>query len=81
MSPPKQGAIPHPMSVPAKNHPIAVPRSDWRYISLMQELPTVRRAVPSKAVRRRKMKNEARLGDKAVPIEQPKKRARVMRQI
>jgi len=47
----------------------------------MQEAPTIRKLVPSKAVKMRKMKKEARLGDKAVPIEQAKKRIAVIMQI
>jgi hypothetical protein len=43
-------------------------------MSPMQEAPTIRKAVPSKAVRMRKTKKAARLGASAVPIEQQVKR-------
>jgi hypothetical protein len=38
----------------------------------MQFAPTIRNAVPWKAVSIRKMKNETRFGDKAVPTENPR---------
>jgi hypothetical protein len=41
----------------------------------------VRKDVPSKAVRIRKTKYEARFGDSAVPREQPRKRKAVIIQI
>jgi hypothetical protein len=40
----------------------------------MQELPMMRKEVPWKAVKMRKMKNEAKLGASAVPIEKAAKR-------
>jgi hypothetical protein len=47
----------------------------------MHAAPRVRKAVPSKAVRIRKMKYEARFGESAVPREQQQKRKAVIRQI
>jgi hypothetical protein len=41
----------------------------------------VRKEVPSKAVRMRNMKKAGRLGDNAVPREQPRNRKAVMRHI
>lgn len=46
-------------------------------MSLMQAAPTIRKEVPSKAVRMRKMKKAARLGERAVPREQTAKRKAV----
>jgi hypothetical protein len=43
-------------------------------MSPMQLEPRIRNDVPWKAVRMRKMKNDARLGASAVPIENAKKR-------
>jgi len=70
-----------PIKVPERNQPIAVARSTGRYMSPMTEAPTMRKLVPSKADRQRKMKNAARLGDRAVPRLQQKKRNAVMMQI
>jgi hypothetical protein len=47
----------------------------------MQAAPMVRKEVPWKAVRMRKMKNAGRLGARAVPMEQAVKRVDVMRDI
>jgi hypothetical protein len=43
-------------------------------MSPIQELPIIRKEVPWKAVKMRKMKNEAKLGANAVPIEKAAKR-------
>jgi hypothetical protein len=50
-------------------------------MSPIQEAPMVRKDVPSKAVRMRKMKYAGRFGAKAVPREHPRKRAAVTRHI
>lgn len=67
------------MRVPDKNHPMAVARSVGRYMSPMTAAPTIRKAVPSKAVSMRKIKKDARLGERAVPREkQPNRKAQEM---
>lgn len=55
-------------------HPRAVPRSVGLYMSPMTLDPMIRKAVPWKAVKIRKMKNEARLGASAVPTEKAQNR-------
>jgi hypothetical protein len=40
----------------------------------MQLAPTIRKLVPWKAVKIRKTKKAARFGDRAVPMENPRKR-------
>jgi hypothetical protein len=60
---------------------MAVARSVGLYISPIQDAPIVRKDVPSNAVRIRNMKKAARLGDRAVPREQPKNRKAVMMHI
>jgi hypothetical protein len=72
---------PGPIKVPDKNHPMAVARSVGLYISPIQDAPMLRKEVPSNAVRIRKTKYEVKLGDKAVPREQPRNKRAVMRQI
>lgn len=79
--PPMNGPRAGPISVPERNHPMAVPRSVGRYMSPMQAAPIVRNEVPWTAVRIRKMKKAGRLGASAVPIEQAVKSADVMREI
>lgn len=69
------------ISVPERNHPIAVPRSVGRYMSPIHDDPMVRKAVPSKAVRMRKIKYATRFGERAVPSEQAVKRKAVTRHI
>lgn len=79
MIPPMKGPNAGPMRVPDKNHPMAVARSVGRYMSPMTAAPTIRNAVPSKAVSMRKMKKDARFGERAVPREkQPKRKAQEM---
>lgn len=69
MTPPMKGPNAGPTKVPDKYQPMAVARCVGGYKSPMTAAPTVRNAVPSKAVSMRKMKKEARFGDKAVPRE------------
>jgi hypothetical protein len=70
-----------PISVPLKNQPIAVARSVGLYISPIHDAPTIRKDVPSRAVRMRKTKKAARFGLRAVPSEQAKKRTELQMQI
>lgn len=77
--PPMTGPKAGPIKVPDRNQPMAVARSVGRYMSPMTAAPTIRKAVPSKAVSMRKMKKEARLGERAVPREKtPKRQAQEM---
>lgn len=79
MIPPMNGPNAGPIKVPDKNQPMAVARSVGRYMSPMTAAPTIKNAVPSKAVSMRKMKKEARFGERAVPREkQPKRKAQEM---
>ena len=50
-------------------------------MSPMQLAPIVKKEVPSNAVRIRKMKYAGRLGESAVPREQPRKSVAVTRHI
>lgn len=79
--PPMNGPTAGPMSVPDRNQPIAVARSVGLYMSPIQDAPMVKKDVPSKAVRTRNTKKAERLGDRAVPIEQPRNRKAVVRHI
>jgi hypothetical protein len=50
-------------------------------MSPIHEAPTMRKAVPWKAVRIRKTKNAARLGLAAVPMELPRNKIALVRQV
>jgi hypothetical protein len=50
-------------------------------MSPIQEAPIVRKAVPSNAVRIRKMKYDTRFGERAVPSEQPINSIAVIKQV
>jgi len=54
--PPIKGPNAGPTRVPEKNHPSAVPLSVGVYMSPRHAVPTIRKEVPWKAVRMRKMK-------------------------
>lgn len=70
-----------PIRVPERNQPMAVALSVGRYISPIHEAPIVRKEVPSKAVRIRKMKYDTKFGESAVPREQPQNNTAVIKQI
>jgi hypothetical protein len=81
MIPPMNGPNAGPIKVPERNHPMAVARSVGRYMSPIQLAPMVKKDVPSKAVKMRKMKYAARFGESPVPREQPRNSAAVTRHI
>jgi hypothetical protein len=60
---------------------MAVARSVGLYISPIHEAPTMRKAVPWKAVRIRKTKKAAKLGLAAVPMEHPRNRIALVRHV
>ena len=72
--PPMKGPRAGPIKVPERNQPSAVARSVGLYISPMTAEPMTRKAVPWNAVKILKTKNEAKLGAKAVPMENAVKR-------
>lgn len=66
------------IKVPRRNQPRTFPRSVCVYMSAMQAGPMTWKAIPKRAESVRKAKKAARFGERAVPIEQPRKRNAAM---